>query len=56
VQVYKTQGVDQVPATLIQAGGDMLRSEIHKLIQDFWTGKNCHSSRRNILYLNRLLY
>jgi hypothetical protein len=30
---YKFQGVDQIPAGLIQAGGETLRSEIHKLIK-----------------------
>jgi hypothetical protein len=29
---YKSPGIDQIPAELIQAGGDTLRSEIHKLI------------------------
>jgi hypothetical protein len=30
---YKSPGVDQVPAEQIQAGGETLRSEIHKLIK-----------------------
>jgi hypothetical protein len=30
---YKSPGVDQIPAELIQAGGETLRSEIHKLIK-----------------------
>jgi hypothetical protein len=29
---YKTLGRDQIPAELIQAGGKILRSEIHKHI------------------------
>jgi hypothetical protein len=29
---YKLPGTDQIPAELIQAGGNTLRSEIHKLI------------------------
>jgi hypothetical protein len=29
-------GVDQIPAELIQAGGETLRSEIHKLIKLIW--------------------
>jgi hypothetical protein len=29
---YNSQGSDQIPAELIQAGGEILRSEIHKLI------------------------
>jgi hypothetical protein len=30
---YKSPGVDQIPAELIQTGGQTLRSEIHKLIK-----------------------
>jgi hypothetical protein len=30
---YECPGVDQIPAELIQAGGETLRSEIHKLIK-----------------------
>jgi hypothetical protein len=30
---YKSPGVDQTPIELIQAGGETLRSEIHKLIK-----------------------
>jgi hypothetical protein len=30
---YKSQGVDQIPAELIQEGGETLRTEIHKLIR-----------------------
>jgi hypothetical protein len=33
---YKSPGVDQIPAELIQAGGETLRSEILKLIKLFW--------------------
>jgi hypothetical protein len=33
---YKSPGVDQIPAELIQAGGETLRSEIHKLITLIW--------------------
>jgi hypothetical protein len=29
---YKSPGVDLIPAELFQAGGETLRSEIHKLI------------------------
>jgi hypothetical protein len=32
----KSPGVDQIPAELIQAGGEILRSEIHKLIKLIW--------------------
>jgi hypothetical protein len=33
---YKSPGTDQIPAELIQAGGNTLRSEIHKLINCIW--------------------
>jgi hypothetical protein len=33
---YKSPGVDQIPAELIQAGGETLRSEIHKLVKLIW--------------------
>jgi hypothetical protein len=33
---YKSPGIDEIPAELIQAGGNTLRSEIHKLINSVW--------------------
>jgi hypothetical protein len=33
---YKSPGSDQIPAELIQAGGEMLLSAIHKLITSIW--------------------
>jgi hypothetical protein len=33
---YKSLGTDQIPAELIKAGGEMLCSEIHKLICSLW--------------------
>jgi hypothetical protein len=33
---YKSPGVYQIPAELIQAGGETLRSEIHKLTKLIW--------------------
>jgi hypothetical protein len=33
---YKSPGIDQIPAELIQAGGETLHSEIHKLIKLVW--------------------
>jgi hypothetical protein len=33
---YKLPGVDQIPAELIQAGGETLHSEIHKLTKLIW--------------------
>jgi hypothetical protein len=33
---YESPGSDQIPAELIQAGGDILLSAIHKLINSVW--------------------
>jgi hypothetical protein len=33
---YKSLGSDQIPAELIQAGGEILLSAIHKLINSVW--------------------
>jgi hypothetical protein len=33
---YKSADIDQIPAELFQAGGETLRSEIHKLIKLIW--------------------
>jgi hypothetical protein len=33
---YKSLGSDGIPAELIQAGGEILRSKIHKLIKPIW--------------------
>jgi hypothetical protein len=33
---YKSQGSDQIPAELIQAGGEILLAAIHKLINSVW--------------------
>jgi hypothetical protein len=37
--MYKLPGTDQIPAELIQAGGNTLSSEIHKLINCIWNKK-----------------
>jgi hypothetical protein len=33
---YKSPGTDQIPAEMIKAGGEMLCSEIHRLICSIW--------------------
>jgi hypothetical protein len=33
---YKSPGSDQIPAELIQAGGEILLSVIHKLVNSVW--------------------
>jgi hypothetical protein len=37
---YKSPGSDQIPAELIQAGGQMLLSAIHKTINYIWNKEN----------------
>jgi hypothetical protein len=46
---YKSPGSDQIPAELIQAGGKILLSAIHKLIILFGIRKNCLISGRSLL-------
>jgi hypothetical protein len=36
IRKYKSPGSDQIPAELIQAGGKILLSPIHKLINSSW--------------------
>jgi hypothetical protein len=45
----KSSGSDQILAEMIQAGGEMLLSAIHKLINSIWNEKNCLVSGRNLL-------
>jgi hypothetical protein len=33
---YKLSSIDQISAHLIQTGGEILRSDIHKLINSIW--------------------
>jgi hypothetical protein len=46
---YKTSGSDEIPAQLIQAGGKILLSVIHKLLILFAIRKNCLISGRSLL-------
>jgi hypothetical protein len=39
---YKSPGNDQIPAELIHAGGEMLLSAIHKLINSIWNKEELH--------------
>jgi hypothetical protein len=36
---YKSPGSDQIAAELIQAGSEILRPEIHKLINSIWNAE-----------------
>jgi hypothetical protein len=46
---YKLPGSDHFLAELIQAGCEILRSKIHKLINSIWNRKNCLISGRSLL-------
>jgi hypothetical protein len=46
---YKLLGSDQIPAELIQEGGEILLSKILKLINSIWNIKNCLISARSLL-------
>jgi hypothetical protein len=35
-KMYKSPGIDQIPAELIQAGDKTLHSDIHNLINSIW--------------------
>jgi hypothetical protein len=46
----KSPGVDQIPAELIQAGGEPLCSETHKLIKLIWNKEElCHQQKESIV-------
>jgi hypothetical protein len=34
---HKSPASDQIPAELLKAGGEILRSEVHKLIRCMWS-------------------
>jgi hypothetical protein len=46
---YKSPGSHNIPAELIQAGGEILRSEIHNSLTLFEIRKNCLISGRSLL-------
>jgi hypothetical protein len=46
---YKSPGVDQIPAELIQAGGETLRSEIHKLMVIWNKEKLPHQWKKSVV-------
>jgi hypothetical protein len=48
---YKSPGVDQIPAEIIQAGGGTLRSEIHELVKLIGNKEFLNSGKRQFLYL-----
>jgi hypothetical protein len=46
---YKSPGSDQIPAELIQAGGKILLSAVHKLINSVGIRNNCLISGKSLL-------
>jgi hypothetical protein len=36
LKIYKSTGIDQIPAQLFQAGGNTIYSVIHKYIKYIW--------------------
>jgi hypothetical protein len=50
---YKSRGVHQFPAELIQTGGETLHSEIHTLIRLIWNKEEfSHQWRKSIVVPN----
>jgi hypothetical protein len=45
---YKSPGSDQIPEELFQAGGEILLSEIHKLINSVWNKKELPNKFANM--------
>jgi hypothetical protein len=48
---YKSPGTDQMPAELIQAGGETLRSEVQKLINSIWNKEELPEQWRDSVIL-----
>jgi hypothetical protein len=52
LKMYKSPGSDQIPAELIQTGGEMLLSVIHKLINSIWNKEELPDQwKESIIYL-----
>jgi hypothetical protein len=50
IKKYKSPGSDEIPAELVQAGGKILLSATHKLINSVWNKeRNCLISGRSLL-------
>jgi hypothetical protein len=47
---YKSPITDQIPAELIQAGGEMLLSAMHKLITSVWNKEELPDHGRSLLF------
>jgi hypothetical protein len=49
LKIYNSPGVYQILTELIQAGGEILRSEIHKLIKLIWNKEFPHQWKESIV-------
>jgi hypothetical protein len=50
LQSFKFLGSDQIPAELVQAGGEILRSKIHVLINSIWNTEKIARSVDGVYY------
>jgi hypothetical protein len=50
---YKSPGSDQIPAQLIQAGGETLWSEILKLVNSIWNKEELPEQWRECIIVGR---
>jgi hypothetical protein len=48
---YKSPGTDQIPAELIKAGGEILRSEIHKIIRSICNKEDLPQQRKESIIM-----
>jgi hypothetical protein len=46
---YRFPGVDEIPAELIQAGGETVHSEIHKIIKLIWKKELPHQWKESVV-------
>jgi hypothetical protein len=51
LKCYKSPGSDEIPAELIQAGGEKLCSEIHKLINFIWNKEELPDRTKEFIIL-----
>jgi hypothetical protein len=49
---YKSSCIDPIPAELIKAVGEILYSELYKLLCFIWSKEKFHSNGRNLLCTN----
>jgi hypothetical protein len=52
---YKSPGSDQIPAELIQAGGETLQSTIHKLINFIWNTEELPDQWKEYKFIRRVV-